>query len=142
VTSNGTTEVAPDTGFAYLNSVKVKTNVPTSGEGGGSGETIYVKAGIGEMEFADFLDLLSCANLYKEYRGSKWRIGQIAHKYVGGFEDRELYEECKAVSINLDDELYNNGFRFSVRDLIGELDFFNSLTRLTKEEFYNINVEG
>lgn len=36
VTSNGTTEVTPDAGFAYLNSVKVKTNVATSGEGGGS----------------------------------------------------------------------------------------------------------
>lgn len=38
VTSNGTTTVAPDAGFAYLNSVKVKTNVPQSGEGGGSSE--------------------------------------------------------------------------------------------------------
>lgn len=36
VTSNGTTEVTPDAGFAYLNSVKVKTNVVQSGEGGGS----------------------------------------------------------------------------------------------------------
>lgn len=36
VTSNGTIDVTPDAGFAYLNSVKVKTNVPTSGEGGGS----------------------------------------------------------------------------------------------------------
>jgi hypothetical protein len=36
VTANGTTEVTPDTGFAYLNSVKVKTNVAQSGEGGGS----------------------------------------------------------------------------------------------------------
>lgn len=36
VTSNGTIEVTPDAGFAYLNSVKVKTNVAQSGEGGGS----------------------------------------------------------------------------------------------------------
>lgn len=36
VTACGTTEVTPDAGFAYLNSVKVKTNVPTGGEGGGS----------------------------------------------------------------------------------------------------------
>ena len=36
VTANGTTVVEPDAGFAYLNKVNVKTNVPTSGEGGGS----------------------------------------------------------------------------------------------------------
>lgn len=40
VTANGTTEVTPDAGFAYLNSVKVKTNVAGSGEGGGSDEWI------------------------------------------------------------------------------------------------------
>ena len=33
VTANGTIDVTPDAGFAYLNSVKVKTNVPTSGGG-------------------------------------------------------------------------------------------------------------
>lgn len=36
ITSNGTTEVTPDIGFTALNSVNVKVNVPTSGEGGGS----------------------------------------------------------------------------------------------------------
>jgi len=36
VTTNGTTEVVPDSGFAYLSKVNIKTNVPQSGEGGGS----------------------------------------------------------------------------------------------------------
>lgn len=31
VTDNGITEITPDAGFTYLNSVKVKVNVPTSG---------------------------------------------------------------------------------------------------------------
>lgn len=31
ITSNGTADITPDAGFAYLNSVKVKTNVPMSG---------------------------------------------------------------------------------------------------------------
>lgn len=35
VTTNGTTEVIPDSGFAYLSKVNIKTNVPQSGEGGG-----------------------------------------------------------------------------------------------------------
>lgn len=35
VTSNGTIDVTPDAGFAYLNKVSVKTNVAQSGEGGG-----------------------------------------------------------------------------------------------------------
>lgn len=34
ITSNGITNITPDSGFTYLNSVKVKTNVPTSGGGG------------------------------------------------------------------------------------------------------------
>lgn len=33
VTDNGITEIIPDAGFAYLNGVKVKTNVPSSGGG-------------------------------------------------------------------------------------------------------------
>lgn len=37
VTSNGTMDITPDAGFAYLNSVKVKTNV--AGSGGGGGDT-------------------------------------------------------------------------------------------------------
>jgi hypothetical protein len=37
VTANGTMDITPDAGFSYLNSVKVKTNVPTSGGGGGGG---------------------------------------------------------------------------------------------------------
>ena len=37
VTSNGTTTVAPDEGFAYLNKVSVKTNVPQSGGGSEGG---------------------------------------------------------------------------------------------------------
>ena len=40
ITSNGTTEITPDEGFAYLNKVSVKTNVAQSGEGGGSAEVI------------------------------------------------------------------------------------------------------
>lgn len=37
ITSNGTTNITPDAGFAYLNIVKVKTNVPTSGGGNDGG---------------------------------------------------------------------------------------------------------
>lgn len=40
VTSNGTTAIAPDAGFAALSNVQLKVNVPTSGEGGGSGDTM------------------------------------------------------------------------------------------------------
>ena len=36
ITENGTTSITPDAGFAALNAVSVKVNVPTSGEGGGS----------------------------------------------------------------------------------------------------------
>lgn len=36
ITNNGTTEVLPDSGFAYLSKVNIKTNVPQNGEGGGS----------------------------------------------------------------------------------------------------------
>lgn len=36
VTTNGTTEVTPDAGFAYLNKVSVKTNVAQSGGGSAS----------------------------------------------------------------------------------------------------------
>lgn len=42
VTANGTMDITPDAGFSYLNSVKVKTNVPQSGEGGGSASDVYV----------------------------------------------------------------------------------------------------
>lgn len=40
VTTNGTTEVIPDSGFAYLSKVNIKTNVPQSGEGEGGGSAM------------------------------------------------------------------------------------------------------
>jgi hypothetical protein len=53
ITSNGTMDIVPDAGFSYLNSVKVKTNVPKgeggSGGGGGSNviEYLYLSKGTG-----------------------------------------------------------------------------------------------
>lgn len=43
LTANGTTEVTPDSGFAYLSKVSVKTNVPQSGEGGGGTKIEYFR---------------------------------------------------------------------------------------------------
>lgn len=40
ITNNGTTEVIPDSGFAYLSKVNIKTNVPQSGEGEGGGSAM------------------------------------------------------------------------------------------------------
>lgn len=55
ITANGTMDITPDAGFSYLNSVKVKTNVPTSGEGGGSASTV------------EYLDLTGLATLQLSY---------------------------------------------------------------------------
>lgn len=55
VTANGAIDIVPDAGFSYLNSVKVKTNVPKgeggSGGGGGSNviEYLYLSKGTGTL---------------------------------------------------------------------------------------------
>ena len=54
ITANGTTSITPDAGFAALNAVEVKVNVPTSG-GGGSAEE---KFGMVYVTKADIFTLM------------------------------------------------------------------------------------
>jgi hypothetical protein len=62
----------------------------------------------------------------------------VARLYVRGVFEEDLYENCSALSINLDDKLFNMGEFYTVRQVAESLDFFNSLQRITKEEFYHI----
>lgn len=126
VTSNGTINVTPDAGFAYLNSVKVNTNVPTSGEGGGSasGESdiTYLKAASGSqdellmaMEFADIFHL----------------NGEVLPIVVASQQDTTIFKGCASIKgltmsgINRDE---------MIADVVSQGHF----TEITKEEFYTL----
>lgn len=135
VTSNGTTEVTPDTGFAYLNSVKVKTNVAQSGGGSASSvvylditQVITAMGSQSEMIFVLFPGILSV----KE-------SGQI--KPPSFFVLNGQYDTIRACailpnfrgSIDFDNDINST----SVIEQLKQMGAFE----ITEEEFYNFNVE-
>lgn len=134
VTSNGTTEVTPDAGFAYLNSVKVKTNVPTSGEGGGSASSV------------EYLDLRGLDAETKQiakdisFLGKKERyIFPIPLVTSFGSDSGEI--ECVAVDWGTKCGTYEIEGYLTLAEFIeimGVMPMLNSIPRITEEEFYTL----
>lgn len=143
VTANGTTEVTPDAGFSYLNSVTIKTNVPQSGEGGGSASDVYVNFDVPEDvtpggligELIASIPIIEVA--YKnKYLGYSLAQGQTA--IIQYFQDPLIFDDITEVI----------GFHFSGQimtpdGLVNVLDYLLSIIPLpakpiTKAEFYNL----
>lgn len=137
VTSNGTTEVAPDTGFAYLNSVKVKTNVAGGGEG--SGDT---------MEYFRAQD----APQLKPYMSA---VKMVAHggvvTQVSNYMPKlaNIVESAEILAFGVDFQARNvvaaSGQKLDMISLYGIIqetglsaDQIAAIPRITKEEFYNL----
>lgn len=166
VTSNGTIDVTPDAGFAYLNSVKVKTNVPTSGEGGGSSEEkmgmVYLTKealfqGMGtpmpdtvtQEEFKDFMwELISTFAIVATRKDGNI-CDPIQAFFENATENRITFDRLDAVAINFDQLIFNKsdygyvpmwkmvGASIEEAKAVVSQIFPN---QLTKEEFYNLNA--
>lgn len=151
VTSNGTTEVTPDAGFAYLNSVKVKTNVAQSGGGGGERDWKYfsVPSGLDDETFATLMGQMPTFVKLKEERSAG--INHIGTAGIFGFLGlEEAKKRCVAIGIDMDAKMLTSqtGFALmsfkdieaqfgqSVADMLLSIGF----SEISESEFYNLNA--
>jgi hypothetical protein len=165
VTANGTMDITPDAGFSYLNSVKVKTNVATSGGGGGSAssvEYIDVAATAGTSNgLGLFIPILAHAvrieasedegvSIPRLIGPSASVLSQIesayeAHNGEVSMTPLARYRlRTRYAAIDFNGHLEENGQLYSI------LEYFilngatqadiDALPRITKEQFYNLNA--
>lgn len=143
VTSNGTIDVTPDAGFAYLNSVKVKTNVPQSGEGGGSENSMRYYS-IDIKENTEVFVQFYAANMKADMGG-----GEIVVVGTGiVFANDVPSTNWKAMAVNVDMPTYSPAgsgiisFREQIESQGYSLDELTDLglTEITEAEFYNLNA--
>lgn len=148
VTSNGTTEVTPDAGFAYLNSVKVKTNV--AGSEGGSAMEYLDTTGINIQQY----DTNTQVTLMSF--GDDAKI--VSDGALGVYP---MAMSCNNITRNEDFQLIAMSFNKDKRAMFkapdGEImsmtwmefsslldptiyEVLNSCPRITEEEFYNLNA--
>ena len=128
VTSNGTTEVAPDTGFAYLNSVKVKTNVATSGEGGAS------------YRFYSIEKLETKTAVVEYVAPSFARVNGMIIPAALAFA-ANMWESVSAVSADTSAKLFLSGEWRSVGEILERNSSFiqgKGIVEITEEEFYTL----
>lgn len=149
ITSNGTTEVTPDEGFAYLNKVSVKTNVVQSGGESNDVEYISFKDEVSDETLSMITALSLSIRLEIEEEGI------TASLVVPAFTYSKQFSQYKpsAVKFNRNEKInMPSGFDDSGNPIIQSLtateyiemsgqafiDRFNSLPRITKDEFYSL----
>ena len=139
ITQNGEMSVTPDDGFAYLSSLKVKTNVPQQGggeSGGGAAEssmTYYVN----NNSYIFNIATLS-SQLCRYAADGKAAVTPTA-MLVFELRDKFSPKNAESIAINLDLEFVGETGLITIRDFLNSIgEDFNSLTQITKEEFYNL----
>lgn len=113
VTANGTMNIKPDAGFGYLSAVKVKTNVPQNGEGGGSSSS---DGGRKDVNFFDYDGTLLYAYSWEEAKNLTELPALPVHD---GLEVREwnyTLEDIKAQGVEGFSDQY--GSYFYVKDVV------------------------
>lgn len=134
VTANGTTQVAPDAGYSYLTGVTVKTNVPMSGGGGGgnsSGLKYYDVANSDSMIKATSLGVASIVKLYN----NEWVIAPAGVSLELGFK---AIDKVTAFGVDWTMEMLAYGKKQTTKQFFESMETIDSLTEITKEEFYNL----
>jgi hypothetical protein len=142
ITSNGTTKVTADTGYTALGSVNVKVNVPQSG-GSGGGESSIEYIDVRNVEDSDLkFALINSSSLVKIIDGSFIYIYATLFGR-NDFNEEDFYRDTVAIAIDFSCKVYyGNGF-ITIKENISidngfPLDVFDSLPRITEEEFYHI----
>lgn len=138
IVSNGTTEITPDAGYSYLSGVSVKVNVPQSGEGGGGGG-----GSASSVEYFNVKQFDEDTRLYllmSSYLVKAGLVSPIA--FILGEADLDtLLSLVEAVAIMPNLVIEDNYFKGTIREKLINLDVdYDSLPRLTEEEFYNLNA--
>lgn len=135
ITSNGITNITPDEGFAYLNSVKVKTNVPQ--EGGGGSTSGGGKYGMLFFDIANVPENMTLQILWASF------LVNLGHQIVPATAyayDSQGYEEnlygIKKVAVVYG---YAEGGTQVTEDMIMSLFGELNAQEITEEEFYNVS---
>lgn len=140
VTSNGTTEVTPDAGFAYLNSVKVKTNVAQSGEGGGSNYIYYdqKKTILNVRSAWEDAILLKVEVMELKLIGSPLYCYKMFESAPEGFDlESSITAVCFDLNLRIDNTEFSGTIEEKYADYIKHL---RDEISITEEEFYNLNA--
>lgn len=144
VTGNGSMVVTPDAGFAYLDAVTVKTNVPS--QGGGEGTLEYLD--VSSLTIEQKNGLIPYIGIFIRLQAEGEAVIQSLPYLcmaVGGNSEvlNETLSLTTAVAVDKEMLLYKiPNDEISVSDFLedtGLLETYNSLPRITEEEFYNIN---
>lgn len=143
VTTNGTTEVTPDAGFAYLNSVKVKTNVAQSGEGGGSASSMEYYD-VSAEEFSLCREFAIVGSVVKVREDGGVIIAPTMMALISGQSiDTEKLMNVVAFGANPTTKIVGGVFGdagIELPEAMGGDELWNKMPRITEEEFYNLNV--
>lgn len=148
VTSNGTTVVEPDAGFAYLNKVSVKTNV--EGQGGGESndvEYISFKDELRDEAISLIIALSLSVRIELEEGGITARLVVPSYTYAAQYSQympsavKFNRNEKMNMPIGMDGSGNPIIQSFTAVEYIGMsgqafADKLNSLPRLTEEQFY------
>ena len=144
ITSNGITEVTPDSGFTALNSVSVNVNVPQSGEGGGTtlveSMKYYLVDDNVSSSLKDMLPLLiSYAKVFVEGKALIGPINFVIESY-----GKSILNDSSAFGIDWDVIIFHPEIPapMSIKDAFVSMgglpeNFIEQLTEITKEEFYS-----
>ena len=141
LTANGTTEVTPDSGFAYLSKVSVKTNVPQSGEGGGGntgGGIVLEYMRISDIEDMTIRFVAAAFALVVRVENGSGEVGLIGPYGLQNMGNLQGYE-VKSIGLSIDVHSYLDGEHVTLRDMLtyqGLLETYNAIPRITEEEFY------
>ena len=140
ITNNGTTEVIPDSGFAYLSKVNIKTNVPQSGEGGGeggSGDCDLKMTYVADPDNQLPTTITGNAALIKLSLDSGTQTAVLPYGIAMALSSRISAIHAYAIPFGLkqqaDGTTIQEGLYLSDEDIA-------ALPRITEEEFYNLNV--
>lgn len=124
ITSNGITNITPDSGFAYLNSVSVKTNI--SGSGGGVGYLYFENV-------PPMLEPLMFSSLIND--GTR-----IIPSFLCGFNSQGKEENITVYKIAAMYGYTFNGMKIT-EDFLREFMSIDDIVEITEEEFYNLIPE-
>ena len=142
ITANGKVDVAPDAGYAYLSKVSVNVNVPQSGGGSEEGSANYEyldmstdPSHVGILEVAALF--VSVAKIAKngEIEVSSPMMAALA----GNIQASSVIAVCvdKNIKAGIDGQLFTIDGVFNSIGATAK-DFYDSIPRLTEEEFYNL----
>lgn len=134
ITSNGITNITPDSGFAYLDRVSVKTNVPTSGEGGGSAST---------MEYWDMRGLDADFSGHCDNLAYLMKVRSVDDVLIMPKGYQMAYNQLLAIAIDVEAVLFcAQGMSFNAIQFLHEsghtADQIAAIPRITEEEFYRM----